>query len=367
MGMYTNVMRERLSFQEKYNAVLKKDPSYEGAFVVAVKTTGIFCRSTCNARKPKPQNVEFYNSPKEAILNGYRPCKVCKPLEMNGETPHHIKKIIDELNQNPHKKIKDYELRKRGIDPAQIRRWFKKHHSLTFHAYQRMMRINNAFGEINKGEKITDAAFENGYDSLSGFNHSFQNIFGDSPSKSKDKNVVNIIRFTTPIGPMFAAATQKGICLLEFTDRRMLETEFKDLRKLFNAVILPGTNEQLELLQKELAEYFDGKRQTFTVVLDMPGTEFQKAVWNELVKIPYGETVSYKRQAIKLNKPLAVRAVANANGQNRVAIVIPCHRVIGEDGSLTGYGGGLSRKRWLIDLEKRNAGKTGEPELNFSI
>lgn len=367
MGMYTNVMRERLSFQEKYNAVLKKDPSYEGAFVVAVKTTGIFCRSTCNARKPKPQNVEFYNSPKEAILNGYRPCKVCKPLEMNGETPHHIKKIIDELNQNPHKKIMDYELRKRGIDPAQIRRWFKKHHSLTFHAYQRMMRINNAFGEINRGEKITDAAFENGYDSLSGFNHSFQNIFGDSPSKSKDKNVVNIIRFTTPIGPMFAAATQKGICLLEFTDRRMLETEFKDLRKLFNAVILPGTNEQLELLQKELAEYFDGKRQTFTVVLDMPGTEFQKAVWNELVKIPYGETVSYKRQAIKLNKPLAVRAVANANGQNRVAIVIPCHRVIGEDGSLTGYGGGLPRKRWLIDLEKKNSGKIGEPELNFSI
>jgi len=145
----------------------------------------------------------------------------------------------------------------------------------------------------------------------------------------------------------------------------MLETEFKDLQKLFNAVILPGMNEHLELLQKELWEYFEGKRESFTVVLDTPGTEFQKAVWNELQKIPYGETVSYKRQAVKLKKPNAVRAVANANGQNRIAIVIPCHRVIGEDGSLTGYGGGLSRKRWLIDLEKRTSGKTAEPVLNF--
>lgn len=365
--MYINVMSEKLSFQEKYNALIRKDPSYEGAFVVAVKTTGIFCRSTCNARKPKPDNVEFYDSPKEAMLNGYRPCKVCRPLEMNGEAPDYIKKILEELNLNPHKKIKDFELRTRGIDPAQIRRWFKKHHNLTFHAYQRMMRINNAFGEINKGEKITEAAFEIGYDSLSGFNHSFQNIFGNPPSKTKDKNVINIIRFTTQLGPMFAAATQKGICLLEFTDRRMLETEFKDLQKIFNAVILPGTNEHLELLQKELSEYFEGKRQCFTVALDIAGTDFQKAVWNELLKIPYGETVSYKSQAIKLNRPNAVRAAANANGQNRVAIVIPCHRVIGENGNLTGYGGGLSRKRWLLDLEKRNSGKNKEPELDFQI
>ncbi|HVO74170.1 MAG TPA: methylated-DNA--[protein]-cysteine S-methyltransferase [Ignavibacteriaceae bacterium] len=363
--MYAQLNREKLSFREKYNAFLKRDPSYEGAFVMAVKTTGIFCRSTCSARKPKPENVEFYNSPKEAILNGYRPCKVCKPLEMNGETPGYIKKIIDEIGSNPHLKIKDYELRKRGIDPAQIRRWFKKHHNLTFHAYQRMMRINNAFGEINKGEKITEAAFESGYDSLSGFNHSYQNIFGKSPSKSKDKNVVNIVRFTTPIGPMFAAATQKGVCLLEFTDRRMLETEFKDLQKLFNAVILPGTNEYLDLLQQELKEYFEGNRRNFTVRLDTPGTEFQKTVWNELIKIPYGETVSYKHQAIKIKRPSAVRAVANANGQNRVSIVIPCHRVIGEDGSLTGYGGGLSRKKWLLDLEKKHSGKREELELNF--
>lgn len=363
--MYNQVNRERMSFHEKYNALLKRDSSYEGIFVVAVKTTGIFCRSTCSARKPKPANVEFYDSPKEAILHGYRPCKVCRPLELNGETPGYVKTIIEELNNNPHKKIKDYELRKRGIDPAQIRRWFKKHHNLTFHSYQRMLRINNAYEEINNGETVTGAALENGYDSLSGFNHSFRNIFGNSPSKTKDKNVINIIRFTTPLGPMFSAATQKGVCLLEFTDRRMLETEFKNLQKLFNAVILPGTNAHLELIKKELKEYFEGKRKNFTAALDTRGTEFQKEVWNALMEIPYGETVSYKRQAIRIKKPAAVRAVANANGQNRVAIVIPCHRVIGENGSLTGYGGGLSRKRWLLELEKKNSGKKNQAELDF--
>jgi AraC family transcriptional regulator of adaptative response/methylated-DNA-[protein]-cysteine methyltransferase len=153
---------------------------------------------------------------------------------------------------------------------------------------------------------------------------------------------------------MFACATVEGVCLVEFTDRKMLETEFKDLRRRLDAVILPGENDHLDLVQTELAEYFAGTRRQFTVPLHTPGTDFQQSVWKVLQEIPYGETRTYKQQAIAVGNPNSVRAVASANGENRVAIIIPCHRVIGSNGQLTGYGGGIHRKKWLLDLEAQN-------------
>lgn len=349
-------MTTGLTFQEKYDAICRKDSNYVGVFITAVKTTGIFCHPICTARKPKPENVEFFNDQKEAILNGYRPCKICKPLENPNETPEYVRLIIKELEDDPTLRLKDWNLRERDIDPATIRRWFKKNHNMTFHGYQRMMRLNRAYKNLTEGSSVTDAAFGSGYESLSGFSEQFQNIFDAAPSDSKAKSVIHIVRFTTPIGPMFACATDRGVCLCEFTDRRMLETEFKDLKKRLNAVILPsGENPHLIQLQKEMGEYFEGKRQNFEVALHTPTTEFRQQVWDELIQIPYGKTRSYAEQAVQIGNPKAVRAVASANGQNRIAIVIPCHRVIGSDGSLTGYAGGLGRKQWLLDLEKKNA------------
>ena len=346
---------KKLTFQQKYDAIGRKDTFYEGVFITAVKTTGIFCRPSCRARKPKSENVVFYDTAQEALQNGFRPCKVCKPMEKLDMTPGYIKDIIKELHQDPYLRIKDEGLRERGIEPSQIRRWFKKHHNMTFHTYQRMLRINTAFNSINRGETVTNSAFDSGYESLSGFNESFSSIFGASPRNSNKKSVLNIVRFTTPIGPMFACASSEGICLLDFTDRRMLETEFKDLRKRLDAVILPGKNRHLDHVQSEMQEYFAGKRKSFTVPLHTPGTDFQNSVWKILQEIPYGETRSYKEQAIAIGNPKAVRAVASANGYNRVGIIIPCHRVIGSDGNLTGYGGGLHRKKWLLDFEKANS------------
>jgi AraC family transcriptional regulator of adaptative response/methylated-DNA-[protein]-cysteine methyltransferase len=128
-----------------YNALLNKDVSYEGSFIAAVKTTGIFCRPSCTARKPKKENVEFFKNTKEAILHGYRPCKVCNPLELIGETPDYVSSILKEVMDNPSKKFKDRDLRKKGVEPGKIRRWFLKHHGITFHSYQRMFRVNTAF------------------------------------------------------------------------------------------------------------------------------------------------------------------------------------------------------------------------------
>ncbi|MEN8153618.1 MAG: methylated-DNA--[protein]-cysteine S-methyltransferase, partial [Acidobacteriota bacterium] len=353
----------KLSFKEKYEAIGKKDSTYEGVFITAVTTTGIFCRPSCRAKKPKAENVVFYDTQQEAIQNGFRPCKICRPMEPEGEAPQYIKNIINELQEDPYLKLKDFDLKKRGVEPSHIRRWFKKYHNMTFQSYCRMIRINEAYNQIKGGNSVTNTAFGLGYESLSGFSDGCRSIFGKAPKNMKEKNVINIIRFTTKLSPMFACATDKGLCMLEFTDRRMLETEFQDLCTRLNAVILPGKNKFLEMVQEQISEYFEGKRKEFPIPLHTPGTDFQKDVWKILKQIPYGETWSYKQQAIKLNKTKAVRAVANANGMNRIAIIIPCHRVIGSDGSLTGYGGGLDRKKWLLEFESKNSGNPFQKKL----
>jgi len=339
---------KKMTFDAKY-ALLNHGS--QSLYITAVVTTGIFCRASCRAKKPKAKNVLFYDNPTEAIRAGFRPCKICKPMEARGETPIYIKKIIVELQENIYLKIKDYDLKQKGIDPNKIRRWFKKNHHMTFHSYQRMLRINKAYNQIKGGNSVTDTAFGLGYDSLSGFNQGWKNIFGSSSKKTR-KIVINITRFATRIGSMYACATTRGLCLLDFTDRRMLETEFKDLCKRLNGVILPGENRYLDLVQQQVDEFLSGRRRKFEIKLDMIGTDFQKDVWRTLLKIPYGQTWSYKQEALFMNRPSAVRAVARANGCNKIGLIIPCHRVIASDGSLAGYGGGLERKQFLIDLEK---------------
>ena len=342
----------QLSADIMYQASFDKNPDFEGVFWMGVKTTGIFCRPTCTARKPKRENVEFFPTAKEAILKGYRPCKVCKPLENPDETPEYIQNILEELRLDPSLKFKDFDLVERGVEPATVRRWFQKNHGMTFHAFQRMFRLNTAFKKIQQGENIMETAYDSGFESLSGFNDSFKSIFGVSPKNSKDQRIIDLKRIETPIGTMYAAAVEEGICMLEFTDRKMLETEFKDLAKSLNATIVQGENPHFKTLEKELAEYFARSRTEFTVPLSPVGKKKKKSVWKVLLKIPYGETWNYKKQSEVLGDVKKVRAVANANGMNKISILIPCHRVIGSNGTLTGYGGGIWRKQKLLELEK---------------
>ncbi|HKK42510.1 MAG TPA: methylated-DNA--[protein]-cysteine S-methyltransferase [Bacteroidales bacterium] len=175
--------------------------------------------------------------------------------------------------------------------------------------------------------------------------------------------MIKTMLIDTPLGEMIAGATGVGICLLEFTDRKSLEAERNYIMKECDDQIEAGENEHLSKLAEQLKEYFSGDRQEFTLPLDIKGTEFRKLVWHELLKIPYGTTRTYMEQAAALNRPSSVRAVANANGENMIAIIIPCHRVIGSDGSLTGYGGGLEKKNWLLEHEKKFSGKSFEQSL----
>lgn len=359
----------KLSAEEMYRASAEKNPDYEGVFWMAVKTTGIFCRPTCTARKPKAENVEFFNSTKEAILHGYRPCKVCRPLENLHETPVEIQQILNDITAHPEIKITDADLLSRGLHPHTVRRWFLKNHGLTFHAFQRMFRLNSAFKKLQQGENISDTAVDTGYESISGFSDGFKNVFGVSPKNSRSEKIIDLKRIETPLGTMLVCADEKGICLLEFSDRKALPSELKQITKHFDATIIQGENPHFKTLETELKEYFNGSRTTFEVPLSPVGTEFQKQVWEVLRRIPYATTRSYLEQATILGKPSAVRAVANANGLNKISIIIPCHRVIGANGQLTGYGGGIWRKKMLLDLEKRHStdSKTHENELFPSI
>jgi AraC family transcriptional regulator of adaptative response/methylated-DNA-[protein]-cysteine methyltransferase len=221
---------------------------------------------------------------------------------------------------------------------------------MTFHAFARTTRLALAFDAIQCGTSVTEATFSSGYESLSGFGEAAKSHTGKSPSGAGSA-AFWLSRLETPIGTMVAGTHGGRLCLLEFADRRALESEIKDLEKRFDTIARPGRNPLHDEVQNQLSAYFKGTLTAFKLELEFPGSDFQQAVWKSLLTIPYGQTRSYGEQAVAIGNKKAVRAVARANGQNRLAIVIPCHRVVGADGSLTGYAGGLDRKRFLLDLE----------------
>ena len=343
---------------EMERAYLERDATYNGLFFLGVRTTGIFCRPTCPARKPLPQNVEYFAAARDALAAGYRPCKRCRPLAWD-EQPEWAAGLIEDVEREPSTRITEKDLKARGVDPATVRRYFLRRYGMTFQAFARARRLTGVFGRIREGGRLDDAVFESGYDSHSGFRDAFHRVFGDAPGRSRERACVLLSWIQSPLGPLVAGATADGVCLLEFTDRRMLEAQLDTVRRLFDARPVPGSNGHLDMLRDELARYFAGSLRRFSVPLVFPGSPFQRRVWEHLLAIPYGETRSYKDLAEALGDAKATRAVGRANGLNRIAIVIPCHRVVGHDGGLGGYGGGLRRKQFLLDLERGGAQSTG--------
>lgn len=346
--------------REMKRAFLTGDPSYDGIVFIAVRTTGIFCRPSCTARKPMAENVEYFTSIREALVAGYRPCKRCKPTQVNGQPPEWARRLITRVDESADSRLKDAELRDMGIDPVRARRYFLSHYGMTFQAYCRARRMGKALDQIRRGADIDDVALENGYESHSGFRDAFVRTFGRPPGRSRESDCIVTTLIESPVGLLLAGANSEGLCLLEFTDRRMMEAQLATVRKTFSSAIVPGENRHTEKLKQELAGYFAGTLEQFSLPLIYPGSPFQVKVWSELLRIPYGETISYEELARRIGSPSAQRAVGHANGLNPVAIVIPCHRVVNKSGKLGGYGGGLWRKQFLLDLERRSG---SEPRL----
>jgi AraC family transcriptional regulator, regulatory protein of adaptative response / methylated-DNA-[protein]-cysteine methyltransferase len=340
--------------QELYQGLIEKNPEYEGIFYVGVKTTGVFCRPTCKARKPKFENCEFYKTAKEALLASFRPCLRCKPLSHPNHVSDLVCTLVEAVEENPEKRWKSADFRQLSVDESTARRQFKKRFGMTFVEYARSRRMGIAMKQIREGEKVIEAQLNTGYESSSGFRDAFSKIMGAAPTNLKNQhNILKSSWLDTPLGPMLAISDDQALYLLEFVERRGLEREIEHLRIKTKSAIIPGRTTAIDSIEAELAEYFAGNLKIFKTPIHMLGSPFQKMVWQELMRIPYGETRSYLAQANAIGKPTAFRAVANANGANRIAIIIPCHRIINSNGDLGGYGGGITRKQWLINMEKQ--------------
>lgn len=356
--------------EEMEKAFLDRDSSYDNLFFAGVTTTGIFCRPSCPARKAKPENLVYFATAAEALLSGYRPCLRCHPLSAPSD-PAWVGALLKRIDEHPALRVKETELREMGLDPATVRRWFQSRYGLSFQAYARSRRLASAFEAIKDGGGIDEAVFDSGYESHSGFREAFARLFGEAPGRmaaTEGTDFVRIAWIDSAVGPLIAGATDRGIALLEYADRRTLEAQGAALEERLRLPVAAASHPYLATLEAELSEYFAGKRRAFTLPVDEPGTPFQERVWAALRTIPYGETWSYAELARAVGEPEATRAVARANSMNRVAIVVPCHRVVAADGGLGGYSGGLWRKARLLEIEGALPGaKEGADERQPSL
>jgi AraC family transcriptional regulator, regulatory protein of adaptative response / methylated-DNA-[protein]-cysteine methyltransferase len=336
-----------------YRALVNRDPSFEGIFFVGVRTTGIFCRPTCAAKKPARENVDFFATSNEALESGYRPCLRCHPMDPNQRPPRLIERLRSEVERAPGGRLTDKELAALAIDPSTARRQFKRHYGMTFQAYHRARRMGLALSQVRQGGRMDEARNGAGFESESGFREAFSRIFGEPPTNAKASAPLLAERIDTPLGAMIAVADDEGLRLLEFIDRRATEHELSTLRKRLRTNVVPGKHRHLDAVRSQLAAYFSGENLNFDVPLAPVGSPFQLRAWKILQSIPVGETRSYSWMAKRLGDENARRAVGRANGTNMICIIIPCHRVIRADGTLCGYGGGLWRKKWLLEHEKK--------------
>ena len=334
-----------------YHALLARDADYDGRAFVGVSSTGIFCRLTCPARKPKRENCHFYNDVAGCIQAGFRPCKRCHPLAPAAQSDPAITQLLGALEARPDHRWSETDVARMGFDPSTVRRAFKRHFGMTFLEMARSRRLALGFTALSTGSVI-DAQLDAGFDSPSAFRAAFAKLMGVAPGSLSKDAILRADHIKTPLGDMIAVCDKRALHLLEFADRKALPAEMKRLRSAAKGSIGIGRFATHDQIAAELNAFFAKQNDQFATLLVLHGTPFTRDVWKILRTIPAGETRSYSAVAASMGAPQATRAIARANGANQIAIVIPCHRVIGADGSLTGYGGGLWRKQHLIDLEK---------------
>jgi AraC family transcriptional regulator, regulatory protein of adaptative response / methylated-DNA-[protein]-cysteine methyltransferase len=329
-----------------WNAVLHRDRSFDGRFVTGVLTTGIYCRPSCAARHPARANVRFFADGAAAAATGLRACKRCLPDDV-GRDEVAMAKAIALLGSDEPPGLEELA-EAVGYAPHHFHRLFKRATGVTPAAYARAQRAKRTEVALAANGRVTDAIYDAGYSGPSRFYAETKGRLGMTPSAWKNGGAGAVIRWAlvaTSLGDMLVAATEKGICRLSFD-----EDEGELARRFPNATILPADSAMTELATGAVAAVENPARMP-DLPLDVAGTAFQEAVWQELRRIPVGETRSYADIAAAVGKPKAVRAAGSANGANNVAVLIPCHRVVRTDGSLGGYAYGMDRKAKLLARE----------------
>ena len=340
-----------------YDALLARDVRFDGHAFVGVTSTGVFCRLSCPARKPKRENCQFFDRVAAAIEAGFRPCKRCHPLAPAAGADPSIQTLLAALETRPTFRWREGDVAALGVDPSTARRSFKRHFGMTFLEMARQRRLAHGFSALEDG-KVIDAQLEASFESPAAFRTAFAKLLGATPDQFRAPAMLRASPIETPIGTMIAVCDDNALHLLEFADRKALPAELKRLGKMTKDRIGVGKTPVTAQLTTELNHYFAGENDNFQTPLVLHGTPFTRQVWTALRAIPAGQTRSYSALAQSIDAQTATRAVARANGANQIAILIPCHRVIGADGALTGYGGGLWRKQRLIELEHHYAKRT---------
>jgi AraC family transcriptional regulator of adaptative response/methylated-DNA-[protein]-cysteine methyltransferase len=335
-----------------WEAFESRDRTRDGAFVGAVRTTGIYCKPSCPARHPKQEHVEFFTTPAEARDAGYRACLRCRPdaIGRDREAVAAAVKLIEASEAPP--VLADLAAAV-GYAPHHFQRLFTRDMGVSHAAFARALRARRAEAALEGEKQVSEAIYDAGYAAPSRFYADAGERLGMTPSAWRDGGRGETIRWAvadSPLGPMLVAATSRGICRLSFD-----EDESALAARFHAATILPDDGSIAELVEGALKAVREPLAMP-DLPLDVAGTAFQEAVWQELRRIPPGETRSYAAIAAAVGKPGAVRATGSANGANPVAVLVPCHRVVRSDGSLGGYAYGLERKRRLLEAESGNGG-----------
>lgn len=336
-----------------WKALITNDMQFDGAFVYGVVTTKIYCKPTCPSRRPKRENVRFFENFEFAEKCGFRACKRCNPKAATLNPQTEIALRACELMENAEQTALETLAKEFNLSTSHFQKLFTQIIGISPKKYAASIRLSKFKSELKNGSDVTNAIYESGFGSSSRLYENVSQKLGMTPAVYKKAGKGMKIEFTTvdcELGKLLVARTEKGICSVTFgdSDREMRER----LEKEFSAAEICEDNSNLKEFVKIILSNLDGSNKTLDLPLDLQATAFQMRVWEILRKIPYGETVSYQEVAEKLGNKKAVRAVATACASNRVALVIPCHRVVRSNGELSGYRWGVERKKRLLENEK---------------
>jgi AraC family transcriptional regulator of adaptative response/methylated-DNA-[protein]-cysteine methyltransferase len=341
------------SANQKWSLVLARDTKADGRFVYAVKSTGVFCRPSCPSRRPRRENVEFFDLPTQAQQAGYRACRRCTPLQRNPQTQK-VEAACRYIDENLDITLSLTAISRHvAISPFHFQRMFKRLLGISPREYQQARRAGKFRQALLSEGSVTDAIYEAGYSSSSRAYESIPAQLGMTPSAFRRGGEGVAIRCTvisTELGNLLVATTARGVCSVRFGDSE--PALLRELKRDFEAAEIHRDDSGLEALASQIRQLLSGSSAPLNIPLDLRGTAFQQMVWKELRRIPAGQTRSYTHVAKTIGRPKAVRAVANACASNPVALVVPCHRVVQKNGSLAGYRWGVKRKAALLDKER---------------
>jgi AraC family transcriptional regulator of adaptative response/methylated-DNA-[protein]-cysteine methyltransferase len=346
--------RAEITSDARWAAIVARDASADGSFYYSVETTGVYCRPSCGARLPRPENVRFHGTRTAAERAGFRPCKRCtpdrKPLaHQQAAWVAAACRIIERAEAEPKLAALAASV---GVSPHHFHRVFKRVTGLTPRAYAAAHRERRVRNSLGRSRTVTEALFEAGYESTTPFYASAAHVLGMSPTKYRNGGADAQIRFAVgecSLGSILVACSERGVCAILLGDDP--EALMRDLQDRFSRARLVGGDEGFERLVAKVVGFVEAPRLGLDLPLDIRGTAFQQRVWQALREVPVGTTASYAEIARRIGAPQAVRAVAGACASNALAVAIPCHRVVRNDGRLSGYRWGVERKRELLERE----------------